>query len=54
MTELPVSLVECRGVSFGYNTLVVDMTSLPQMRALGYPRLSPEQVFSMAIQNVSR
>jgi len=26
-----------RGASFGYNTLVVDMTSLPQMRALGYP-----------------
>jgi 2-dehydro-3-deoxyphosphooctonate aldolase (KDO 8-P synthase) len=26
-----------RGVSFGYNTLVVDMTSLPQMRDLGYP-----------------
>jgi 2-dehydro-3-deoxyphosphooctonate aldolase (KDO 8-P synthase) len=26
-----------RGVSFGYNTLTVDMTSLPQMRALGYP-----------------
>jgi 2-dehydro-3-deoxyphosphooctonate aldolase (KDO 8-P synthase) len=26
-----------RGVSFGYNTLVVDMTSLPQMRAFGYP-----------------
>jgi 2-dehydro-3-deoxyphosphooctonate aldolase (KDO 8-P synthase) len=26
-----------RGVTFGYNTLVVDMTSLPQMRALGYP-----------------
>jgi 2-dehydro-3-deoxyphosphooctonate aldolase (KDO 8-P synthase) len=26
-----------RGVSFGYNALVVDMTSLPQMRALGYP-----------------
>jgi 2-dehydro-3-deoxyphosphooctonate aldolase (KDO 8-P synthase) len=26
-----------RGVSFGYNTLVVDMTALPQMRALGYP-----------------
>ena len=26
-----------RGVSFGYNTLVVDMTSLPQMKALGYP-----------------
>lgn len=26
-----------RGASFGYNTLIVDMTSLPQMRALGYP-----------------
>ncbi len=26
-----------RGVSFGYNTLVVDMTSLPQMRMMGYP-----------------
>jgi 2-dehydro-3-deoxyphosphooctonate aldolase (KDO 8-P synthase) len=26
-----------RGVSFGYNMLTVDMTSLPQMRALGYP-----------------
>ncbi len=26
-----------RGTSFGYNTLLVDMTSLPQMRALGYP-----------------
>lgn len=26
-----------RGVSFGYNTLVVDMTSLPQLRAFGYP-----------------
>ncbi len=26
-----------RGASFGYNTLVVDMTSLPQMRALGVP-----------------
>ncbi len=26
-----------RGVSFGYNTLVVDMTSLPQLKALGYP-----------------
>ena len=26
-----------RGVSFGYNTLVVDMTSLPQMRVLGHP-----------------
>lgn len=26
-----------RGVSFGYNTLVVDMTGLPQMRALGFP-----------------
>ena len=26
-----------RGASFGYNTLVVDMKSLPIMRALGYP-----------------
>lgn len=26
-----------RGVSFGYNTLVVDMCALPAMRALGYP-----------------
>jgi len=26
-----------RGVSFGYNTLVVDFTALPQMRALGTP-----------------
>ncbi len=26
-----------RGVSFGYNTLVVDMRSLPTMRALGCP-----------------
>ncbi len=26
-----------RGVSFGYNTLVVDMCALPQMRALGFP-----------------
>ena len=26
-----------RGSSFGYNTLVVDFRSLPQMRALGYP-----------------
>ena len=26
-----------RGTSFGYNTLVVDMRSLPQMRAFGYP-----------------
>lgn len=26
-----------RGVSFGYNALVVDMTALPQMRAFGYP-----------------
>ena len=26
-----------RGVSFGYNSLVVDMTSLPQLRSLGYP-----------------
>jgi 2-dehydro-3-deoxyphosphooctonate aldolase (KDO 8-P synthase) len=26
-----------RGASFGYNTLVVDMTGLPIMRAMGYP-----------------
>src|SRR5688572_1823598 len=26
-----------RGVSFGYNTLIVDMTALPIMRGLGYP-----------------
>jgi len=26
-----------RGVTFGYNTLVVDFRSLPQMRALGHP-----------------
>ncbi len=26
-----------RGSSFGYNTLVVDMTGLPQMRSLGFP-----------------
>ena len=26
-----------RGTSFGYNTLVVDMTSIPEMKKLGYP-----------------
>lgn len=26
-----------RGSSFGYNNLVVDMTSLPEMKKLGYP-----------------
>ena len=26
-----------RGTSFGYNTLVADMRSLPQMAATGYP-----------------
>lgn len=26
-----------RGTCFGYNNLIVDMTSLPKMRALGYP-----------------
>ena len=30
-------LVTERGVSFGYHTLVVDMRSLPQLRALGTP-----------------
>jgi 2-dehydro-3-deoxyphosphooctonate aldolase (KDO 8-P synthase) len=33
----PNILLTERGVSFGYNALVVDMTALPQMRALGYP-----------------
>lgn len=32
------SIVLCeRGSSFGYNTFVVDMTSIPQMQAFGYP-----------------
>ena len=26
-----------RGTAFGYNTLVVDMTSIPEMKKLGYP-----------------
>ena len=30
-------LVTERGTSFGYNTLVADMRSLPQMASLGYP-----------------
>jgi 2-dehydro-3-deoxyphosphooctonate aldolase (KDO 8-P synthase) len=30
-------LVTERGTSFGYNTLVTDMRSLPQMARLGYP-----------------
>ena len=33
----PNLLLTERGASFGYNTLVVDMKSLPIMRALGYP-----------------
>jgi 2-dehydro-3-deoxyphosphooctonate aldolase (KDO 8-P synthase) len=33
----PNVLVTERGVSFGYNTLVVDMTGLPQMVAFGAP-----------------
>ena len=33
----PRVLVTERGVSFGYNNLVVDMRALPMMRALGYP-----------------
>lgn len=32
----PVMLTE-RGTSFGYNRLVVDLSSLPRMRALGVP-----------------
>jgi len=31
-------LVTERGVSFGYNNLVVDMRALPMLRELGYPR----------------
>src|SRR5688500_19636481 len=30
-------LVTERGVSFGYNNLVVDMRALPMLRSLGYP-----------------
>src|SRR5262249_17990337 len=30
-------LVTERGVSFGYNDLVVDMRALPMLRELGYP-----------------
>jgi 2-dehydro-3-deoxyphosphooctonate aldolase (KDO 8-P synthase) len=33
----PNVLVTERGASFGYNTLVVDMRSLPQMAAIGCP-----------------
>jgi 2-dehydro-3-deoxyphosphooctonate aldolase (KDO 8-P synthase) len=33
----PNLLLTERGVSFGYNTLVVDMRSLPMMRSLGTP-----------------
>lgn len=32
------SVILCeRGSSFGYNTFVVDMTSIPQMQSFGYP-----------------
>ena len=30
-------LITERGVSFGYNDLIVDMRALPMLRALGYP-----------------
>jgi hypothetical protein len=33
-------LVTERGVSFGYNDLVVDMRALPMLRELGYPSCS--------------
>ena len=33
----PSMLVTERGVSFGYNNLVVDMRAFPMLRALGYP-----------------
>lgn len=36
-TENRRLLLTERGASFGYNTLVVDMTSLPQLRSFGYP-----------------
>lgn len=36
-TGHPGLLLTERGVSFGYNTLVVDMRSLPIMRGMGYP-----------------
>lgn len=35
-TDTRILLTE-RGTCFGYNTLVVDFRSLPQMRALGHP-----------------
>jgi 2-dehydro-3-deoxyphosphooctonate aldolase (KDO 8-P synthase) len=30
-------MVTERGASFGYNTLVVDMRSFPELRSFGYP-----------------
>lgn len=36
-TGNPNLMVTERGVSFGYNTLVVDMRSFPELRSLGYP-----------------
>jgi 2-dehydro-3-deoxyphosphooctonate aldolase (KDO 8-P synthase) len=33
----PSILVTERGVTFGYNNLVVDMRAFPMLRALGYP-----------------
>lgn len=36
-TGNPNLMLTERGVSFGYNTLVVDMCSLPIMRSYGYP-----------------
>lgn len=34
----PAKILLCeRGTAFGYNTLVVDMTSIPEMKMFGYP-----------------
>lgn len=42
-----------KGNGAGAFTFAPDPNFVSEMRALGYPHLSPEQVFSMAIQNVS-
>lgn len=36
-TSNPNLMVTERGASFGYNTLVVDMRTFPELRAFGYP-----------------
>jgi 2-dehydro-3-deoxyphosphooctonate aldolase (KDO 8-P synthase) len=37
ITGNPNLMVTERGASFGYNTLVVDMRSFPELRSFGYP-----------------